>query len=116
VQTTGFFGVKMGSQGVVGNPWGFESFRVRQRNNEWESGLAPVPLFLELGPWGSNDGHGNWDYLDLIFPVYSSDVGIPVRSSGRFRGGISPLIRFRLLRSGSLCGKPVPGQAGEILL
>jgi hypothetical protein len=29
-----------------------------------------VPFFLEIGPCGLHDGNGNWDHLNLIFPVY----------------------------------------------
>jgi hypothetical protein len=53
-----------------GNPWGFESPPRHYRNTQSESGLTPGSLFRGIGPSGSRDGHGIWDHLNLIFPVY----------------------------------------------
>ena len=34
-------------------------------------GPRRCPFFREIDPWGSYDGSGNRDHLNLIFPVYS---------------------------------------------
>ena len=31
---------------------------------------AKFPFFVKIVPTGSHDGHGNWDHLNLNFPVY----------------------------------------------